>query len=60
MTQYNISNTPSSIKSFFNPQIYVACLASYNNGTLWGRWVDAAQDEDVIHDEMALLRICRN
>lgn len=30
------------------PQIYVACLAAYNNGHLHGAWIDAAQDlEDV-------------
>lgn len=29
-----------------NPQIYVACLASYNSGALHGEWIDAAQDED--------------
>ena len=26
-------------------RIYVACLASYNNGQLHGRWIDAAQGE---------------
>jgi len=26
-----------------NPRIYVACLASYNNGILHGKWIDAAQ-----------------
>ncbi len=27
------------------PRIYVACLASYNNGRLHGAWVDAGQGE---------------
>src|SRR4051794_6468221 len=27
------------------PQIWVASLADYNNGTLHGAWLDAAQDE---------------
>lgn len=25
------------------PEIYVACLASYNNGYLHGQWIDANQ-----------------
>ncbi|KPM17699.1 antirestriction protein ArdA [Citromicrobium sp. WPS32] len=29
-------------------QIYVACLAAYNNGHLHGRWIDAAQEADAI------------
>lgn len=28
------------------PRIYVACLASYNAGTLYGRWIDASTDAD--------------
>jgi antirestriction protein len=31
------------------PRIYVACLASYNAGTLHGKWVDAI-DADEIHE----------
>lgn len=31
-------------------RIYVACLASYNNGILHGRWIDATQGEDHIWD----------
>lgn len=52
MTQSNISNAPSPIKPFLNLQIYVACLASYNNGVLYGRWIDAAQDEEIICEEI--------
>jgi antirestriction protein len=26
------------------PRIYVACLAAYNNGSLHGAWIDAAQE----------------
>ncbi|KTD25072.1 antirestriction protein ArdA [Legionella maceachernii] len=33
-----------------NPSIYVACLASYNNGILHGAWIDATQSEDEIMD----------
>lgn len=29
-------------------RIYVACLASYNNGILHGAWIDAYQDRDQI------------
>jgi antirestriction protein len=35
------------------PRIYVACLASYNNGTLHGEWIDANQDEDAIRGAIA-------
>lgn len=35
------------------PRIYVACLASYNSGILYGRWIDADQDADVIREEIA-------
>lgn len=34
------------------PRIYVACLASYNAGTLHGKWIDADQDADSIHTEI--------
>lgn len=29
-------------------RIYVACLASYNNGVLHGAWIDATQGQDAI------------
>lgn len=34
------------------PQIYVACLAAYNNGILHGEWIDATQDVSTIYDEI--------
>lgn len=34
-------------------RIYVACLASYNAGRLHGAWIDADQDADAIHEEIA-------
>ena len=34
------------------PQIYVACLAAYNNGKLHGQWIDATQDIDLIWDDI--------
>ncbi len=33
-------------------QIYVACLAAYNNGYLHGAWIDATQDVDDIQDHI--------
>ena len=34
------------------PRIYVACLSSYNNGRLYGKWIDATQDPDDIAEEI--------
>lgn len=40
-----------------NARIYVACLASYNAGTLFGKWIDANQSAEEIHaDISAMLR----
>lgn len=33
-------------------RIYVACLASYNNGILHGAWIDTCQDSDEIMSEV--------
>jgi antirestriction protein len=33
-------------------QIYIACLAAYNNGYLHGKWIDATLGEDCIQDEI--------
>jgi antirestriction protein len=35
------------------PRVYVACLASYNAGRLHGRWIDATQGADHIHEQVA-------
>lgn len=35
-----------------NPKIYVACLASYNNGILHGTWIDLIQDIEDVHSEL--------
>lgn len=41
-------------------RIYVACLASYNNGVLHGRWIDADSDVDTMQAEVsAILRESR-
>jgi antirestriction protein len=38
-------------------KIYAACLASYNNGRLHGRWIEATADSDSMQDEInAMLR----
>ncbi|MEL7519944.1 MAG: antirestriction protein ArdA [Pseudomonadota bacterium] len=37
------------------PRIYVACLASYNNGELVGCWIDASQGEDGIRDDISAM-----
>ena len=33
-------------------QIYVACLASYNNGHLHGEWIDVTQGYDSVMDDI--------
>jgi len=38
-------------------RIYVACLAAYNNGHLYGRWIDTAQGEaHIIEQTRAMLK----
>jgi antirestriction protein len=34
-------------------RIYAACLASYNNGVLHGRWIDADSDVETMQSEIA-------
>ena len=47
---------PSPASTQDPTRIYVACLASYNNGTLHGRWIDATQGEAHIwHETRAML-----
>lgn len=36
--------------SKLNPQIYVACLAAYNNGLLHGEWIDANQSVEELNE----------
>ncbi|HDZ74088.1 MAG TPA: antirestriction protein ArdA [Aurantimonas coralicida] len=33
-------------------RIYAACLASYNNGVLHGRWIDASEDQSAMYREI--------
>ncbi len=35
------------------PRVYVASLSDYNAGVLHGRWIDADQDADAIHADIA-------
>jgi antirestriction protein len=35
-----------------SPRIYVVCLSAYNNGSLYGRWIDADQTPEGILDEI--------
>ena len=42
------SNNPSDDL----PKIYVACLAAYNNGKLFGKWINATQEIEAIHAEI--------
>ena len=41
---------PASVAA--TPRIYVACLASYNAGTMHGEWIDVDQDADEIQAEI--------
>ena len=34
------------------PQIYIACLAAYNNGFLHGEWIEADQDPEDLQEEI--------
>lgn len=42
----------NSLKTKFEPRIYVACLAAYNNGYLHGIWIGAAQEPWSIYDDV--------
>ena len=36
----------------YEPKIYIACLASYNNGILYGKWIDANQSSEELEIEI--------
>jgi antirestriction protein len=38
-------------------KIYIACLASYNNGTLHGKWIDASSDVEEMEEEVAKIML---
>lgn len=48
----NISTTN---KTEITPSIYIACLASYNNGILHGKWIELDQDIDDVQKEIQTL-----
>lgn len=39
------------------PKIYVACLASYNSGILYGEWIDVDQSVDEIYDQIKTMLV---
>ncbi|MET3601110.1 antirestriction protein ArdA [Martelella mangrovi] len=43
------------MKCDLTPRIYVACLASYNNGILHGAWIDASADVEEMQEEIAAM-----
>ena len=45
----------NSLKTTFEPRIYVACLAAYNNGYLHGAWIDAGQEPWSIYDDVKVM-----
>lgn len=47
-------STPANICDD-RPRIYVACLASYNNGRLYGCWIDATQEVEAILEEISIM-----
>jgi antirestriction protein len=49
------------MSDLITPRIYVACLASYNNGVLHGAWIDCdGKDADELQDEVnVILRTSR-
>lgn len=50
-------NSPEQGESrrHYQPRIYVACLASYNNGILHGLWIDAHQTADELRCDIAAM-----
>lgn len=54
MTTQLLNHTLSNHE--MHPSVYVACLSSYNNGILYGTWIDAAQPlEDILKQIQQLL-----
>lgn len=37
------------------PRIYVACLAAYNDGWLYGAWIEVDDDADAVRDAIAVM-----
>ena len=52
---------PIALPDFSEPKpdpirIYVACLASYNNGILHGRWIDVSDEDTIWAEVQAMLK----
>lgn len=52
MTAANQLQGSANDRAAESPRIYVACLASYNNGRLHGKWIDADQPADALIEEV--------
>jgi len=50
-----INNSLPAFSSNDQPQIYVACLASYNNGESHGAWIDATQEVEEILEQISAM-----
>lgn len=46
---------PTSTPSGYNPRIWVGSLANYNNGQLYGAWMDATLEPDELHAAAQLM-----
>src|SRR5689334_21697848 len=55
MRRLNRQNGNTMNTTTITPRIYVACLASYNSGTLHGSWISAAQSADDIRADIAVM-----
>lgn len=51
----NLTNTSVTFGNTECPRIYVACLAAYNSGHLYGAWIEAAQSQEEIQEKIKAL-----
>ena len=47
-----MNTTKSENNQINSPRIYVACLAAHNSGVLHGKWIEATQEPEDIHQEI--------
>lgn len=52
-TSPEIEATPEQQRESLAPRVYVASLSDYNAGRLHGQWIDAAQEPEEIHADIA-------
>jgi antirestriction protein len=45
-------NTNTKENKDIQPQIYIACLSSYNSGILHGKWIVPSTDEQELQDQI--------